>query len=200
MHLHSALRRQAFQPESLPSSTKICFPIFELRKYAAVDLKCRRFFASARVNYFCHAKLAQKQGYSSYFNCDTSNMKLRILIADDNQKALLALVAALSQEFNVIATAANGQSALEQIRQLQPSVAVLDLNMPELNGIEVTREIARLNLSCAVVICSVAKAPELIEAALAAGALGYVFKRRLLHDLSIAVNRAANGESFISKS
>jgi len=127
-------------------------------------------------------------------------MKLRILIADDNQKALLALVAALSQDFNVIATAANGRSALEQIRQLQPSVAVLDLNMPELSGIEVTREIVRQSLSCAVVICSIAKAPELIEAALAAGALGYVFKRRLIQDLSIAVKRAADGESFISGS
>ena len=129
-----------------------------------------------------------------------SKMKLRILIADDNQRALFALVSALSQEFNVIATAANGRSALEQICRLQPSVAVLDLNMPELNGIEVTREIARQSLPCAVVICSVAKAPELIEAALAAGALGYVFKRRLLQDLSIAVKRAADGESFISGS
>lgn len=126
-------------------------------------------------------------------------MKLRILIADDNKKALLALVTALSQEFNVIATAADGRSALEQISRLQPSVAVLDLNMPELNGIEVTREIVRQRLSCAVVICTIAKAPELIEAALAAGALGYVCKRRLLQDLSIAVRRAAQGESFISK-
>ncbi|HEY2914251.1 MAG TPA: response regulator transcription factor [Candidatus Angelobacter sp.] len=127
-------------------------------------------------------------------------MKLRILIADDNKKALLALVTALSQEFNVVATAADGRSALEQISRLQPSVAVLDLNMPELNGIEVTREIVRQRLSCAVVICTIAKAPELIEAALAAGALGYVCKRRLLQDLSIAVKRAAQGESFISKS
>ena len=54
--------------------------------------------------------------------------------------------------------------------------------MPELNGIEVTREIVRQRLSCAVVICSVANAPELIEAALTAGALGYVFKRRLHQD------------------
>ncbi|HEY2361564.1 MAG TPA: response regulator transcription factor [Candidatus Angelobacter sp.] len=127
-------------------------------------------------------------------------MKLRILIADDNKKALLALVTTLSQEFNVVATAVDGRSALEQISRLQPSVAVLDLNMPELNGIEVTREIVRQRLSCAVVICTIAKAPELIEAALAAGALGYVCKRRLLQDLSIAVKRAAQGESFISKS
>lgn len=125
-------------------------------------------------------------------------MKLRILVADDNQKALFALVTALSLEFDVIATATDGRSALEQIRRLQPSVAVLDLSMPELNGIEVAREIVRQCLSCAVVICSVAKAPELIEAALASGALGYVFKKRLNQDLSIAVKRAAHGESFIS--
>ena len=125
-------------------------------------------------------------------------MKLRIVVADDNRKALLALVAALSLEFDVIATATNGRSALEQIRRLQPSVAVLDLNMPELNGIEVTREIVRQCPSCAVVICSVENVPELIEAALAAGALGYVFKRRLNQDLSIAVKHAANGQSFVS--
>ena len=130
----------------------------------------------------------------------TPNMKLRILIADDNGKALLALVTALSLEFDVIATANNGRSALDQIQRLQPSVAVLDLNMPELNGIEVTREIVRQRLSCAVVICSVANAPELIEAALSAGALGYVFKRRLHQDLAIAVKRAAKGESFSSNS
>ena len=125
-------------------------------------------------------------------------MKLRILVADDNRKALHALVTALSLEFDVIATATDGRSALEEIRRLQPSVAVLDLNMPELNGIEVTREVVRQCLSCAVIICSVENAPELIEAALAAGALGYVFKTRLNHDLSIAVKHAADGKSFIS--
>jgi DNA-binding NarL/FixJ family response regulator len=130
----------------------------------------------------------------------TPNMKLRILIADDNRKAMLALVTALSLEFDVIATATNGRAALDEIQRLQPSVAVLDLNMPELNGIEVTREIVRQHLSCAVVICSVANAPELIEAALTAGALGYVFKRRLHQDLAIAVKHAAEGEPFSSSS
>jgi len=130
----------------------------------------------------------------------THKTKLRVLIADDNRRALFALVTAMSLEFDVIATATDGRSALEQIQRLQPSVAVLDLNMPELNGIEVTREIVRQRLSCAVVICSVAKAPEFIEAALTAGALGYVYKRLLHQDLAIAVKRAAQGEPFSSGS
>jgi two-component system, NarL family, response regulator DevR len=127
-------------------------------------------------------------------------MKLRIIVADDNAKVLLALVAVLSEEFEVVATATDGRSALNFIQQLQPAVAVLDLNMPELSGIEVTREITRLRLALGVVICSVESDPELIGAAQLAGALGYVFKRRLHKDLVIAVKRAACGQSFFSTS
>jgi DNA-binding NarL/FixJ family response regulator len=127
-------------------------------------------------------------------------MKQRILVADDNRKTLLVVVAALSLEFEVIATATDGRTALEQIRRLQPSVAVLDLHMPDLNGIEVTREVVRQQLSAGVVICSVAKDQELIEAARAAGALGYVFKTSINRDLVIAVKLAADGSFFVSSS
>lgn len=125
-------------------------------------------------------------------------IKPRIVVADDNAKVLLALVSALSVEFEVVATAADGRSALNFIQQLHPAVAVLDLNMPELSGIEVAREIARLRLTPGIVICSVESDPELIGAAQLAGALGYVIKRRLNKDLVIAVKRAACGESFVS--
>ena len=125
-------------------------------------------------------------------------IKPRIVVADDNAKVLVALVSALSGEFEVVATATDGRSALNSIQQLQPAVAVLDLNMPELSGIEVAREIARLRLTPGIVICSVESDPELIGAAQLAGALGYVVKRRLNKDLVIAVKRAACGESFVS--
>src|SRR5690349_16472377 len=82
-------------------------------------------------------------------------LKPRIVVADDNAKVLVALVSALSREFEVVATASDGRSALNFIQQLQPAVAVLDLNMPELSGIEVAREIARLRLTPGIVICSV---------------------------------------------
>jgi len=127
-------------------------------------------------------------------------IKPRIVVADDNARVLLALVAALSEEFEVVATATDGRSALNFIQQLQPAVAVLDLNMPELSGIEVTREITRLQLTLGIVICSVESDPELIGAAQLAGALGYVLKRRLNKDLVQAVKHAVCGESFISDS
>lgn len=131
---------------------------------------------------------------------DLFEMKLRIVVADDNTRMLLALVCALSTEFEVVATATDGRSALSHIEHLQPAVAVLDLNMPKLNGIEITREVVRQRLTSNIVICSVENDPELIATAFEAGAMGYVLKPRINKDLVIAVRRAACGESFVSRS
>ncbi|HKV79728.1 MAG TPA: response regulator transcription factor [Candidatus Sulfotelmatobacter sp.] len=127
-------------------------------------------------------------------------MKLRIVVADDNTAFLAKLVSVLATEFEVVATAADGRSALECIRLCEPNVVVLDLEMPWLNGIEVTRELARSPSSPAVVICSVETGLEFVEAARKTGALGYVFKRRVAEDLIVAVRSAADGKSFVSPS
>lgn len=125
-------------------------------------------------------------------------MKIRVAVADDNPKMLQALVAALPPELEVVATATDGRSALEQIRALQPSVAVLDLNMPELNGIEIIREIKHQRLACEVVICSVESDSDIIGAGLDAGALGYVLKPAMNRDLGTAVQCVARGQFFTS--
>ena len=112
-----------------------------------------------------HHGNATPAGNGLAFDRDIPIMKLQIIVADDNNSMLGALVSALSSEFDVIATASDGRSALDSIQRLRPGVAVLDLNMPGLNGIEITREIARLHLASRVVICSIEKDPELIAAA-----------------------------------
>ena len=127
-------------------------------------------------------------------------MKLRIVIADDNIAFLAKLVSVLATEFEVVSTAADGKSALECIRLCQPNVVLLDLEMPGLNGIEVTRELAKSPSSPAVVICSVETDLEFIEAARQAGALGYVFKPRVDEDLIVALKSAVDGQSFVSPS
>ena len=106
----------------------------------------------------------------------------------------------LTAEFDVVATAKNGQLAVECVRCYGPDVVVLDLEMPILNGIEVTRELRKLGPNPAVVICSVESDREIVEAAQLVGALGYVFKRRMTGDLVIAVRCAASGEPFVSSS
>ena len=127
-------------------------------------------------------------------------MKLKVVVADDNPLVLRALNSLLATEFTVVASAENGGLALECSRRYQPDIIVLDLEMPVLNGIEVTRKLRKLGPTPAVVICSVESDPEIIEAAQQAGALGYVFKARMTRDLISAVKCAADGKSFVSSS
>ena len=125
-------------------------------------------------------------------------MKLRIIVADDNPKMLDQVVLLLRDEFEVVATAADGGSARECIQRYKPDVAVLDLVMPKINGIELAREMCRNGNSTPVIICSVENDPEAIEAARSAGALGYVFKPRMARDLIAAVKSVAAGRPFTS--
>ena len=123
-------------------------------------------------------------------------MKLRVIVADDNPRMLDQLVSLLRTEFDVVATAADGGSARECVQRYKPDVAVLDVVMPQINGIELTKELSMNGHSTHVVICSVENDPETIEAARSAGALGYVFKPRMARDLVSAVKSAAAGHPF----
>ena len=126
--------------------------------------------------------------------------KLRIIVADDNPAFLRELTSLLAAEFEVVATATDGNSALDLIRRYKPDLVVLDLVMPALNGIEVSRELAKSSSSPPVVICSVETDPEIVEAARQAGALAYVFKLRVQKDLILAMKSALQGKSFVSPS
>ena len=127
-------------------------------------------------------------------------MRLKIVVVDDNPAVLNQLVSILEREteLEVAATAENGLLALQSIRQHTPDVAVVDLGMPVLNGVELTKELTKMPSHPAVVICSVENDPEIVKVALQASALGYVFKVHMERDLVKAVKLAAQRESFIS--
>jgi DNA-binding NarL/FixJ family response regulator len=125
-------------------------------------------------------------------------LAVRVAIADDDPNFLRELVSVLGSEFEIVATAADGRSAFDCIRQFRPDVAVLDLRMPELNGIEVTLELKQHPSSPGIVICSVEDDPQIIAAALQAGALGYVLKGRMASDLIPAVKAAAENRQYVS--
>ena len=126
-------------------------------------------------------------------------MKLRIVIADDNAAVLRQYVFLLENECEIVATATDGALALEAIRCFRPDVAVLDIAMPVLRGIELTKILRSESYCPAVVICSIENDQEFIDAAQHAGALGYVFKTHVAKDLIVAVKLAANGQSFVSR-
>ena len=111
-------------------------------------------------------------------------------MADDSPHFLRKFVSVLQVEFDVMATAADGRTALELVLRHKPDVVVLDLYMPGLNGIEVTRELAKNSPSLPVVICSTETDPEIMEAARQAGAAEYVFKTQVDKDLILATKSA----------
>jgi two-component system response regulator DegU len=125
-------------------------------------------------------------------------MKLSVVVADDNASFLEKLVSILEVEFEVLKTAMDGKSALEIIINSQPNVVVLDLDMPGLNGLEITRELMKYNPRPAIVICSVEHDLEVVNASLEAGVQGFVFKTHAARDLNVAVKSVASGRSFVS--
>ena len=126
-------------------------------------------------------------------------MSLRILLADDHQILRHSLRALLEREgLEVIAEAENGERALELVRSLRPDVAVLDLSMPKLNGIDAARALAREECSTRVVLLTVHREEHYVLAALKAGIMGYVLKTQAAADLLQAIREVADGGLYLS--
>ena len=119
--------------------------------------------------------------------------RLRLIVADDSLLFLQKVISVLTVEFDVVATATDGKTALDLIRRYEPDLVVLDLHMPALNGIEIARELAKTPPSPPLVICSAETDSEIVEAARQAGSVEYVFKARIEKDLILAVKSAVQG-------
>jgi CheY-like chemotaxis protein len=141
-------------------------------------------------------KFKHRRSRSVYSSSSQPKVRPRLLVADDHPAFLKKLVLLLTTNFDVVATAADGNAALALIRRCVPDLAVLDLDMPGLNGIEVTRELAKSSKDPPVLICSVTTDTDVVEAARQAGALAYVFKTRIEQDLILAVKSVLQRKPF----
>jgi len=92
----------------------------------------------------------------------------------------------------------DGKSALDLVRHYKPDLVVLHIQMPGLNGLEVTTQLADDPESPPVVICSVETGPDVVNAALQAGAFAYVFKMRIYKDLILATKSVLQRKAFVS--
>ncbi|MCC6623208.1 MAG: response regulator transcription factor [Deltaproteobacteria bacterium] len=127
---------------------------------------------------------------------------IRTVVADDHGLVRAGLVALLRDErdLEVVAQASDGEDALRHIERLRPEVAVVDVAMPGMTGIEVARKARDLGARTAVVLLSVSGGPEFVRAAVDAGAAGYVVKAAAARELVDAVRSAAAGHFFLSPS
>ena len=126
--------------------------------------------------------------------------RIRILLADDHTVMRRGLRLLLEQQtdFQVVGEADDGRQAVELAASVHPGVAVLDIGMPMLNGIEATRQIVTADPAVAVVVLSMHSDETYVLRALKAGAKGYLLKNSAEADLIHAVRAVADGKSFFS--
>ncbi len=127
-------------------------------------------------------------------------MSIRILLADDHAlvRAGIRMIIEGLPGFSVIAETGDGLEAVRLARQLAPDIALLDLSMPGLNGLDATARIVKECPAIRVVALSMHTAENYVLEALRAGAMGYVVKDAAVEELEQALNAVSIGERFLS--
>jgi len=126
--------------------------------------------------------------------------QVRILLAEDHavMRTGLRLVLERQPDFEVVGEASDGREAVALVEQHHPDVVVMDIGMPNLNGIEATRQICNAQPACAVVILSMHSDEAYVLRSLKAGARGYLLKESAESDLISAIRAVQAGKAFFS--
>src|SRR5579864_928122 len=127
-------------------------------------------------------------------------MGVRLLLADDHEIVRRGLRALLETEpgWEVVAEASDGRDAIEKTKQTKPDVAILDISMPSLNGLEAARQILTSGSQTKVLILTVHDSDPLIQQVLEAGARGYLLKSDAARDLVAAVDALRRNKTFFT--
>src|SRR3954469_23106298 len=129
-------------------------------------------------------------------------MTIRVLIADDQmmvREGFSVLLNAMP-DIEVVGEAVNGREAVDRVRELSPDVVLMDIRMPELNGIEATREIVAANSTAKVLVLTTFDLDEYVYQALRAGASGFLLKDASARQLADGVRVVAAGEALLAPS
>ena len=128
-------------------------------------------------------------------------MTVRVLLADDHEIVRQGLRILLEREgFQVVGEAANGHDAVKLCEANHPEIAILDLSMPLLNGVDAAREIMKSNPRTKVVLLTMHTEDHLILESLRAGVTGYVLKTKAASELVQALRAVCRGEMFLTQS
>ena len=125
----------------------------------------------------------------------------RILIADDHDIVRKGLRALVQEEpsWQVVADVQDGRSAVVKTQELKPDIAILDIAMPLLNGLDATKQIAKINPDTKVLILTMHDSELLIQNVLNAGARGYLMKSDAGRDLVVAIRALLLGQTYFTQ-
>jgi len=129
-------------------------------------------------------------------------MPIRILIADDHGVIRAGLRALLSgfPELQVVGEAMDGRDTVTKSAELQPNIVIMDLSMPEMGGLEATRQLSQIAPEVRVLILTVHEEASLLKEVIRAGAAGYIIKRAVEDELIHAIRVVARGDMYVHPS
>ncbi len=126
--------------------------------------------------------------------------QISVILADDHPvvRQGLRMMIETDKSLIVVGEAGNGREALELIEKLQPQVAVIDVDMPEMDGFQVVRELNQRRVKVEIIFLTMHSKEEIFYAALDLGANGYVLKDSAISDITASIKAVAAGASYIS--
>jgi DNA-binding NarL/FixJ family response regulator len=127
-------------------------------------------------------------------------MRTTVLVADDHAIVRDGLVTHLSTQpdFEIVGTATNGREALSQALQLEPRIAIFDISMPELDGVEAARQVLAKKPHVSIVVLSMHATPQHVFQALEAGVRGYLLKESAGREIIDAIRVVLGGRRYLS--
>ena len=121
-----------------------------------------------------------------------------VLVVDDHPGMVQELCRILRPHFQVVGTASDGGTAFSAALALRPDFVLLDIEMPILDGIQVSRKIRKNSIPCRIIFVTMHQDADYVSHALETGAKGYVFKSNLCCDLPVALAEVMAGRIFVS--
>lgn len=127
-------------------------------------------------------------------------MAIRLMLADDHRLLRESLRRSMADEgFEILGEAADGEEAVRLAGQLRPDVILMDVSMPEMDGVDATRKITSEHPDVRVIMLTMHNDGEVVDRALKAGATGYLVKDCTIEQIATAVRMAADGETAMSR-
>jgi len=128
-------------------------------------------------------------------------MAIRVVLADNHELVRQGLKALLEREgFQVVGEASNGQEAVRLVPDVRPDVAIVDISMPILNGLDAARELKKSSQRTRTILLTRHDEDQYVTEALRAGVRGYVLKNQAANDLVHAIQQVCRGEIYLSPS